>query len=245
MGDDPSERARADNANWFDRAGAFDFLETDRDNVVRLEVVQRTLARERARRGERLLDVGAGDGRIGARLAALGYQVTALDGSERALALARERGLVTVLADASRPLPFEAASFDVVYAGELIEHLFDTSAFLLELRRVLRPGGLMLLTTPNLAHLPDRLRFLVGKAPTQVQPLHPFLRLHIRPFGPDTLRAALAGARLRLTRLESTLVVFRRDRRDPERVTWASRTLARWAPSLGSFLIAAAERDDG
>jgi SAM-dependent methyltransferase len=57
------------------------------------------------------------------------------------------------------PLPFAAGAFDALFAGELVEHLRDPAAGVAEFRRVLRPGGTLILTTPNrlrLANLADR-----------------------------------------------------------------------------------------
>jgi SAM-dependent methyltransferase len=59
----------------------------------------------------------------------------------------------------AHPLPFRSASFDGLFAGELIEHLTDPAAGVEEFRRVLRPGGTLVLTTPNrrrLANVVDR-----------------------------------------------------------------------------------------
>jgi SAM-dependent methyltransferase len=59
----------------------------------------------------------------------------------------------------AHPLPFRTAAFDALFAGELIEHLADPGAGVAEFRRVLRPGGTLILTTPNrlrLANLVDR-----------------------------------------------------------------------------------------
>lgn len=232
-----------ENADWFGREDAFAFLERDRDNRLRLERVEAFLARRaKGQPGARLLDVGAGDGRVGERFARLGYRVTALDAAPKNAERARERGLEAVVGDASEPLPFARAEFDVVYAGELIEHLFDTQGFLSELARVTKPGGTVVVTTPNLAHLPDRVRLLLGRTPTQTQPLHPYLKLHIRPFTRPSLEASLRSVGLEPTTCESTLVVWRRDPRDPDRVVAASRWLARAFPGLGSFLIVYATR---
>jgi SAM-dependent methyltransferase len=228
------------NRQWFGRGDAFSFLEKDRDNVLRLELVERELS-QIARPGATLLDVGAGDGRVSERFARLGFEVTAMDAAAENMDRLRARRLTAVQADATAAFPFEDAQFDVVFAGEIIEHLFDAQAFARELRRVLRPSGKLVLTTPNLAHLPDRLALLLGKAPAQVQPLHPFLRLHIRPFTFGTLRDTLESAGFAIDKQLSTLVVLRRDKRDPDRVRWALRSPARWFPSLGSFLIVVAE----
>lgn len=232
------------NARWFGRDDAFEFLDKDRDNASRLDKVVAFLARHAAD-GQRLLDVGCGDGRIGKRFADLGYTVHGLDTAPENVQRARELGIAAVEGDAADPLPFEDASFDVVFAGEIIEHLFDTGAFLAELSRVLRPGGWLVLTTPNLAHLPDRLLLLLGHSPGQVQPGHPFLRLHIRPFTVGTLREALEEAGFDLERSESTMVVLRRDPRDPDRVQLGSALLARLFPSFGSFILAYARKRPG
>ena len=61
------------------------------------------------------------------------------------------------------PLPFEASFFDLVYAGEIIEHVLDTVGFLREVYRVLRPGGIAVITTPNLCSLKNLYCWLAGK----------------------------------------------------------------------------------
>jgi hypothetical protein len=55
-----------------------------------------------------------------------------------------------------------------VFAGEILEHLVDTAGFLEDVRRVLVPGGVLLLTTPNLASLENRVRLLLGGYPRWV-----------------------------------------------------------------------------
>ena len=62
-------------------------------------------------------------------------------------------------------LPFEDASADVVLAGEIVEHIVDTEAFLREIRRVLRPGGATVLSTPNILWWKHRLALLAGRYP--------------------------------------------------------------------------------
>jgi SAM-dependent methyltransferase len=62
-------------------------------------------------------------------------------------------------------LPFEDGSADVVLAGEIIEHIVDTESFLREIRRVLRPGGATVLSTPNILWWKHRLALLAGRYP--------------------------------------------------------------------------------
>jgi SAM-dependent methyltransferase len=62
-------------------------------------------------------------------------------------------------------LPFDDESADVVLAGEIIEHIVDTESFLREIRRVLRPGGATVLSTPNILWWKHRLALLAGRYP--------------------------------------------------------------------------------
>jgi SAM-dependent methyltransferase len=94
--------------------------------------------------GDRVLDLGAGDGHFAASLAGAGCDVVALDPS--AVAVERSGGRVRLLEPG--PLPLEDSSMDVVWAGEVIEHVADTDAWLSEVRRVLRSGGRLLVSTP-------------------------------------------------------------------------------------------------
>jgi 2-polyprenyl-3-methyl-5-hydroxy-6-metoxy-1,4-benzoquinol methylase len=105
--------------------------------------------------GERVLDVGCAEGRFAAALLDAGAQVVGVDVAEEPLRRARARrpelDLRRVPVDGDWPL--DDASFDVVWAGETIEHVADTTGWLSEVRRVLRPGGgRLLLSTP--AHGP-------------------------------------------------------------------------------------------
>jgi ubiquinone/menaquinone biosynthesis C-methylase UbiE len=94
------------------------------------------------------LDLGCGDGRLTAELEA--GELTAADVSAVALSRARRRvaraRLVELEPDAPLPLPDNA--FDLVLCAETIEHVRDVQLFLSEVRRVLRPGGELALTTP-------------------------------------------------------------------------------------------------
>lgn len=62
-------------------------------------------------------------------------------------------------------IPFDDSSFDVFYAGEVIEHLIDTDSFLREARRVLKANGLLIITTPNLVFWLNRVMLLLGYQP--------------------------------------------------------------------------------
>jgi SAM-dependent methyltransferase len=103
------------------------------------------------RRGDRALDLGCGVGAFTAVLAEAGADVTGVEVAEAALARAREahRELDFRLAPLEGPLPFADRAFDLVWASEVIEHVADTERWLAEVRRVMTPGGRLLLTTPS------------------------------------------------------------------------------------------------
>ncbi len=115
-------------------------------------------AAERARSSLRVLDVGCGEGQLTAELALAGYSAVGVDVAAEPLRRARAShpGLDVRLLEPDVPWPLDDASFDAVWAGETLEHVLDTAGWLSEVRRVLRSGGSLLLSTP--AH--GRLRML-------------------------------------------------------------------------------------
>jgi ubiquinone/menaquinone biosynthesis C-methylase UbiE len=108
-------------------------------------------AGERIGHRPRVLDVGCGEGHFAAALVRTGAEVVAVDVASEPLDRARSRdpSLDLRLVESDAPLPLEDASFDVVWAGETIEHVADTAQWLSELRRVLRSGGMLLISTPD------------------------------------------------------------------------------------------------
>lgn len=108
-------------------------------------------ARERLGHVPRVLDIGCGEGHFAAALLCAGAEVVAVDVAAEPLSRAHSQhpALDLRLVEPEAPLPFEDTSFDVVWAGETIEHVADTAQWLSELRRVLRSGGLLLISTPD------------------------------------------------------------------------------------------------
>jgi SAM-dependent methyltransferase len=128
------------------------------------------------RAGDRALDLGCGAGEFTAVLAAAGAQVVGVEVAEAALQRARSRHpeLDFRLAPIDGPLPLEDNTFDLVWASEVIEHVADTGRWLSETRRVLAPGGRLLLTTPN--H--GRLQVALGGIERFSEPLGDHLHLY-------------------------------------------------------------------
>lgn len=103
-------------------------------------------------RRPRILDVGCGTGANLLMLSKYG-DAEGVDVSEDALAFCRERGLEQVKLGAAEKLPYDDATFDLVTALDVVEHLDDDLAGLREMRRVLRPGGRVLLFVPTFMFL--------------------------------------------------------------------------------------------
>jgi 2-polyprenyl-3-methyl-5-hydroxy-6-metoxy-1,4-benzoquinol methylase len=143
------------------------------------------------RAGELVLDVGCGEGRFTAELTAAGVHGVGIDVAEEPLRRARAAHpeVDVQLVDPCGPWPLADASFDAVWAGEVVEHVADTAGWLSEIRRVLRPGGRLLMSTPN--H--SRLAVLRLALSTRAFDAHFDPRSdHLRFYTPRTLISLLA-----------------------------------------------------
>ena len=193
---------------------------------------------ERRKKGCRLaiLDVGCGDGSVSRLFLEAGHRVLGIDIVPEFVDEAIEKGIEAKAADVARDgLPLPEGEIDVVYAGALIEHLYDPEFFLRECRRVLKEKGLLVLSTPNIASLTSRLRMLLGKGPKfYTSALSWEFGGHIRIFTSSTLRQLLEENGFAVEKITSNLVSF-----FPTRTTrrpW-SMALGKLRPSLGEVLI--------
>jgi methionine biosynthesis protein MetW len=135
--------------------------------------------------GRRVLDLGCRDGAL-TQAYTNGNDVVGVDADREALAEAATRGIETRWADLDQPLELPDASFDVVVAGELLEHLRDPERLVREIQRVLRHGGTFVASVPNAYRLKNRLRFALGRPP-ETDPTH------LQMFSPADVRRLLAG----------------------------------------------------
>lgn len=109
-----------------------------------------------------LLDIGCGSGRIAHILLQKGYKVFGIDFSETALARARKRGLDVKRANLDEGIPEPDHSYDVVWAGDIIEHVFDPIGLLKDVQRVLKPGGVLIFSIPSDVGIVSRFKMLIG-----------------------------------------------------------------------------------
>jgi 2-polyprenyl-3-methyl-5-hydroxy-6-metoxy-1,4-benzoquinol methylase len=149
---------------------------------------RRAFLLQRVTAGDGVLDLGSGDGAFAAELVRAGCAVTMADVADEALRRARLRApdADAVKLAEGEPLPFEQDAFDVVWAGEVLEHVADVVGLLAEVRRVLRWGGRLLVTTPWHGRL-------VIATDGHFDPRGD----HLRFFSARTLRAALTDAGFR------------------------------------------------
>jgi len=118
-----------------------------------------------AEQPKKMLDIGCNRGRIPELLLSSGIEIYGIDICPENVEAASRKGIIAQQGDVSRSLPYKDNSFDVILAGEIIEHLNDTDYFLDEIYRILAKDGALILTTPNLASLENRLRLVLGRQP--------------------------------------------------------------------------------
>ena len=177
----------------------------------------------------RVLEVGCLDGRYLDELQSRGWAVAGID-------IMPQAANHIVAHDAALPFPF-AREFDLLIAAEVIEHVVDTDAFLANCAAVLRPGGTLILTTPNLLFGVNRLRMLIGKTPRFA-----YAGYHVRMFVWDDLREKIER-RFALERVQGSHVLagVRRSRLFEVFAALGDR----WPTLAAHFIVTARLRDDG
>lgn len=144
-----------------------------------------------------LLDAPAGEGHLAEELAQRGFKVTAVE-----LNMVQVRGRLAQYqgADLNKDLPFANAFFDYITCVESIEHLEHPHHLVRELYRLLKPGGKLVITTPNVMNLESRLQILLLGWPKHFEHwvyrppgAHP-LNFHINPISYLELQKILRDA---------------------------------------------------
>jgi SAM-dependent methyltransferase len=152
---------------------------------------RRALLLAEARPGDRVLDLGCGAGRFVAALRDAGADPVGVEIAEAALERARANapGADLRLLEPDGSLPLEHASVDLVWCSEVLEHVADTEHLLLEARRVLKPGGRLLVTVPFHGRIKAALIALL-RFESHFDPTGQHLRFYTRRSLTETLERA-------------------------------------------------------
>jgi len=208
------------------------------------------------RDARRILDVASGNGLLLALLKLLGHEVCGVDiRDHRAGDLYQRHGLAFAICNVEAdPLPFESASFDAVSCCQALEHFTHSHLpAVLEMKRVLRPGGVIELDVPNAASFRNRSRLLRGKHITFDYREH---YLHAQPvvykgreYYPDRHNREFTKAELELLLTEAgfreidvRFLKSRRYRTGVERVKFVGTALKDLVAPLRKSLIAFARK---
>jgi 2-polyprenyl-3-methyl-5-hydroxy-6-metoxy-1,4-benzoquinol methylase len=149
-----------------------------------------------------VLDVGAGEGALSAKLKAAGLNVTACDLDVDNFSVP---GVECRRVDGAGVWPYDNDTLDAVVGVEVLEHIDGHEPFFAEAARVLKPGGKLFFTTPNVLSLKSRIRFLFTGTYYSFPPLKPFVRTparqHISPFTLNRYEWILSHQGLHVTRV--------------------------------------------
>jgi 2-polyprenyl-3-methyl-5-hydroxy-6-metoxy-1,4-benzoquinol methylase len=159
--------------------------------------------------GVRILELGASSGYMTRVLKERGNHVTAVEVDEVAAAQLKEIADVTIVADLNDPEALAAVPgpFDVVLAGDVLEHLLDPEAVLKRAVATLDPDGAVVISVPNVTHIDLRLALFQGRF--EYQPTGLLDETHVRFYTYESLLELLAASGLIVAEIErSTVAAF-------------------------------------
>lgn len=181
-----------------------------------------------------ILDIGCYDGTFLSLIKNRNNNFFGIEASDWGAEKSREKEIEVsqYFFDDKTGFPFEDGFFDLVVAGEIIEHIYDTDFFLEEIRRVLKPGGHLIISTPNIASLGRRIFLLFGVNPIiELSPNEPESSGHIRYFTFKTFKKILEKHGFKIIASRSDSVNFSSNGKTK------SSLLARMFPKFGASII--------
>lgn len=185
-----------------------DFCKVSKEEKMMLGLLKKTVKElGLSNNAVHILDIGCGSGRISKQLQDLGYHVAGLDFSEEAVKKAIARGIEAKQANLDDGIPFADTTFHIVWAGDIVEHVFDPIGLLRESARVLKPGGAMLITIPSDVGLVSRIKMLFGISHQEGMYMTSGFYKHHTFFTPRLIRFMLKKAGLHVTDFLAILIL--------------------------------------
>ena len=136
-------------------------LEYNWNNDKRIKVLLKLIPKSNGK----LLDIGCNYGKTCEFFRDKGYKVFGIDISETQVAKAKSKGFNVKLGDITKGLPYPDNSFDVLFIGEVLEHILNPKFLLTESYRVLKKKGNLYITVPNISSLRNIFLIIFGRLP--------------------------------------------------------------------------------
>lgn len=211
-------------------------------NLLRCRIMRRLWDKYKpdSTRAPRLVDLGCWNGAFLECFSTQAETCYAVDTYLQGLIDCKKRGFSPVNADLTASFPFQDGSFDAVIAGEVIEHVADTDAFLLETFRILKSGGVLLLSTPNICSLRNRVRLLLNRYPFGVEWKQ--IDGHLKTYNTSVLKAQLRRHGFEVLYLKGLNILPSRMFHLLPPLRWISNFLSNLLPSLCTDLIVSARK---
>jgi SAM-dependent methyltransferase len=193
----------------------------------------------------KILDVPAGEGALASRLLAAGYDVSCCDLYPEIFRLA---GVDIRRGDLAARLPYEDGSFQAVVCVEGLEHTENPHHAVREFARLLKPGGTLIVSTPNILNIEERFKWLLYGYTSQFKPLSPeYLTKAVAPFGERheiTLHIhPIAYPELRYTLEKFGFQIVKHYRDKPKRYLWLYWPAVALVRLLGYFKSSSMKRE--
>jgi len=181
-------------------------------------------------KNQKVLDLGCGTGSFIKFLNKKNKEIEGVEISEKVAKIGQNQGLKIKISDLHQTFPYNKNTFNTITAGEIIEHIYDTDFFLKEIKRILKPNGFLILSTPNIATLGRRLMLLFGINPLIETSLTQGSG-HIRYFTINSLQKLLEKHDFKIIIFTSDTINFTNNGQ------FQSQVLAKIFPNFGARLI--------
>jgi len=152
--------------------------------------------------------LGCGTGFISRKLVDKN-EVYGVDVLSESLKCAKEAGIRVKRWDVRKGLPYRSEMFDIVLATEILEHVFDTDALLSEIWRVLKKGGILVVSVPNVCSLKSRINVVLGGLPSYVEyHCRKGTAGHIRGYNLPAIKSQLEEHGFRIEEVRTNAICF-------------------------------------